>query len=183
MTTMYIIIAVGVILLILIAGFISISNNIKRMKLSVDEAKADIEVYMVKRYDVIMNSLEAARKYIEHEEAIFSKLTKIRKGESLDKMEKQAQFQAQAQRQLFATAEAYPELKSVQLFTTLQKQLADENEHYAASKRMYNSNATTYNQTIAVFPNSIVASMTGAQTIPLFHDEDADNKRNADIKF
>jgi LemA protein len=64
---------------------------------------------------------------------------------------------------------------------TLQKQIADENEHFAAAKRMYNANVTQYNQEIIVFPNSIVASIKNARPLEFFRDEDASAKRNADI--
>ena len=49
------------ILVIVILGFIKISNNLKRLNTSVEQAKADIEIYMVKRYDVIMNSMNVVK--------------------------------------------------------------------------------------------------------------------------
>ena len=118
-------------------------------ELSISQAKADIEVYMVKRYDVIMNSLEVAKKYMSHEDEIFSK---IHQNMSISELSKQSKFRDAAQKGLVALAEQFLEFKSSEVMVTLQKQIADENEHFAAAKRMYNANVTQYNQEIISQP-------------------------------
>ncbi len=178
-----VIIVVLLIVVIVVVGFISISNNLKRLNTSVEQAKADIEIYMVKRYDVLMNSLNVVKEFVKHEDEVFSKLIEIRKGMNLEELGKQAGIQEEAGRGLVALAEAYPELKSQAVFVELQTQLADQNEHYAAAKRAYNSNVSRFNQAVVVFPNSVVANMQGFKELPFFKDEDAAGKQNADIKF
>ncbi len=178
-----VIIVVLLIVVIVVVGVISISNNLKRLNTSVEQAKADIEIYMVKRYDVIMNSMNVVKEFIKHEDEVFSKLIQIRQGMNLEELGLQASIQEEAGRGLLALGEAYPELKSQAVFVQLQTQLEDQNEHYAAAKRAYNSNVSRYNQTVVVFPNSIVASMQGFKELPFFKDEYATVKKEADIKF
>ena len=172
-----------IVVIIAVAGSISISNRIDRISVAIKQAKADIEVYMVKRYDVIMNSLEVAKKYMSHEDEIFSKIHQIHQNMSISELSEQSKLQDKAQEGLVALAEQFPELKSSEVMVTLQRQIADENEHFAAAKRMYNANVAQYNQEIVVFPNSIVASMKNARPLEFFIDEEASAKRNADIHF
>ena len=180
---------IGVILIIVTvvvtvaSWYIGTMNKLNRTKLTIDQAKADIEVYMVKRYDVIMNSLELCKKFMQHEEEIFTKMIRLRQGASVNELTQQASIQNEAMQKLLAVGEAYPELKSSELFTTLQQQLSDENAHYAASKRVYNSNVTKYNQIIVTFPDSIIANSLGMHKEELFKDETAESKKVADIKF
>ncbi len=172
-----------VIIVLLVMWIISVANSFKRTLTLVDQAKADIEIYMVKRYDVIQNSLKTVKAFVKHEDEIFTKLIEIRKGMDVVELSRQGNIQNQAGAGLLALAEAYPELKSQELFMQLQKQLSDENEHYAAAKRAYNANVSVYNQSVVVFPNSIIAEMFGYTKLPFFADENAEYKKEADVEF
>ena len=170
-------IIIGVVAVILIGGFIGIMNTINQSFVRVDQAKADVEIYMVKRYDVLTESVRIAKKFAKHEEEIFSKMVKLRKGVSIDKIAEQAAVQAQVESSLLALAEAYPDLKSQQMFSNLQHQLSDENEHYAAAKRSYNAAVSSFNQLVVTFPNSIVAGMIGKGKLRFLEDETANTKK------
>ncbi|WP_051538048.1 LemA family protein [Butyrivibrio proteoclasticus] len=171
------------VMIIAVIYFVGISNRIEKIKIATDQAKADIEIYMVKRYDVIMNSLEVAKKFMSHEDEIFSKIHEIHSNMTISELSEQSSLQDKAQKGLLALAEQFPELKSQEVMVTLQKQIADENEHFAAAKRMYNSNVTQFNQAIVVFPSSIVASMKNVTPLEFFKDEDALSKRDANVVF
>ena len=54
-------------------------------------------------------------------------------------------------------AEDYPELRASESFRALQAELSEVEDQIQASRRIYNSNVNTYNTTIQVFPNSLVA--------------------------
>ena len=179
-------IIVGVIVLliaVLAIWFVKVSNNFKRIGTAVEQTKADIEVYMIKRYDVLMNSMKVAKEFASHEDEVFSKLVEIRKGMDFKTLSEQAALQEEASRGIFALAEAYPNLKSSELYTNLQILLSDENEHYAAAKRSYNSNVSRFNKEVVVFPNSIVAAMTGVKELPFFKDEKAEEKKEVSFDF
>ena len=176
-----VILIIVTVVVIIASWYVGTMNKLNRTKLTIDQAKADIEVYMVKRYDVIMNSLELCKKFMQHEEEIFTKMIRLRQGASVNELTQQASIQNEAMQKLLAVGEAYPELS--ELFTTLQQQLSDENAHYAASKRVYNNNVTRYNQIIVTFPDSIIANSLGMHKEELFKDETAESKKVADIKF
>ena len=58
-------------------------------------------------------------------------------------------------------AENYPELKSSENYKTLQQSIADVEEHLQASRRLYNSNVSLFNQMLVTFPTSSIAKNKG----------------------
>ena len=70
--------------------------------------------------------------------------------------------------QIRAVGENYPDLLSSNQFLALQKEIADENEDLAASKRIVNSNISQINQAIVTFPTSLVAGIKGDATGAIF---------------
>lgn len=163
--------------------YMSTYNNIKRCKMSVDQSRADIEIYMVKRYDVLKNSLEVVKEFTKHETETFKLAIEARRNMTIGEMQEVANNQNQVAKGILALAESYPELKSQDVYTSLQRQLSDENAHYAAAKRAYNSNVNLYNQAIVTFPGNIIAPSMGAELEEFLKDDEAEDKKNADIKF
>ena len=167
--------------LVFVGWIISVYNSIIVKQQALDEAKADVEVYMVKRYDVIMNSYKIAKQYMDHENAVFTQLSQIRSGMSISELGQQGKLQNNASKAIWGIVESYPELKSNEIVLKLQTQLEDQNEHYAASKRLYNSNVNLYNQYILTMPNNIIANCFGVKKADYFVDDTADSKRNVAI--
>ena len=66
-----------------------------------------------------------------------------------------------ALRQLFALAEAYPDLKANTNFMQLQSELADIENKLAASRRFFNNAVQEYNTSIQQFPAALFAGMLG----------------------
>ena len=151
--------------------------------MSVDQARADIEIYMVKRYDVLKNSLEVVKEFTKHENEVFDKAIEARQGMTFGQLQEIAKNQDSVARGLLALGENYPELKSQEVYGNLQNQISDENAHFAAAKRAYNSNVNIYNSAIITFPGNLIAGSIGAHQEEFFADEDAELKKNADIKF
>ena len=77
-------------------------------------------------------------------------------------------------------AEAYPELKSSENYNTLQLTIVDVEEHLQAARRLYNSNISSYNQMIKVFPNNIIANSKGCKEMEFFV---ADEEKREDVKI
>lgn len=116
---------------------------------------------LIKRYDVLMQSLDAIKGYTEHEEKLMLNLIKARNGMSTAQTQAVLDNQEQVLRNVRIIGEAYPRLYSSELYQNLQAQITETNEHLAASKRLYHANVSLYNQAIAVFPASVIAGMTG----------------------
>ena len=73
-----------------------------------------------------------------------------------------------ALRQLFALAEAYPDLKANQNFLQLQSELADLENKIAASRRFFNNAVQEYNTSIEQFPAVLIARNMGFQSREFF---------------
>ena len=177
----------GLIVIIIVAViliyFISVSNKFKRSYIKVQEAQADIEVALIKRYDVLTQSLDVVKGYTEHEKNLMIQLIQARNGMSLAETQQVLDNQADALHRINAVAEAYPQLYSSELYKNLQYQIVETNEHLSASKRLYHANVSLYNQEIAVFPASVVAALTGRRPAEYLRDENLAAKIEVNLIF
>ena len=178
------IIALGIVLILVIA-FISLFNRVTRLRNKVKQSRSGIDVYLNQRFDLIPNLVECAKAYAEHEKETFAKVSRAIEdyNNSIDKNIGDAEKLYRDTGILFARAEAYPELKSSELFLNLQKELARVENNLQAARRLYNGDVTIYNTTIEQFPNNIVAEMLGFKEENLFNLDDAKEKReNVNVK-
>lgn len=176
----FIIIVISIILLFIVIGIV---NKVNKYKVKIEEAYSSIEIALVKRYDIINQSFECAKGYAKHEKELFSQLIEVRRGMSVSQLQDAAYSQNNAIKSLWATVEAYPNLKADNLFSNIQDQLTVENEHYAAAKRVYNSNVSIYNQYIVTFPVCLVALLIGSHKKDFFKEENIESKKDFSIKF
>jgi LemA protein len=154
--TAIVILVLGV---IVVSWAISKFNDFKRLETKVDESLSNIEVALEKRYDMLTKLRDSAKAYLAHERDLFAKVVELRHGMSLPEL-RAAETAIDAFRdRLLAVAENYPELKSSELFIGLQQGIRDSEEHLQAARRLFNANVSTYNQTIIVFPASVIAGL------------------------
>nr|PZN34797.1 MAG: hypothetical protein DIU67_04410 [Actinomycetota bacterium] len=157
-------IIIGVIALLVII-VISIYNRLVVARNRVDNAWAQVEVQLKRRYDLIPNLVETVKGYASHERATFEAVTQARAAaQSASGPAEQAQAEGiltQALRQLFAVAEAYPELRASENFMSLQGDLTDTENKIQVSRQIYNDTVLTYNNLIQQVPTNFVASMFG----------------------
>lgn len=172
-----------VIVCLLCIGYaIATGNRFKQLHIKIQEAQADIEVALIKRYDVLMQSLDAIKGYAEHEEKLMLNLIKARNGMTTAQMQAVLDNQEQVLRNMRIIGEAYPQLYSSELYKNLQTQITETNEHLAASKRLYHANVSLYNQAIAVFPASVIAGMTGNRPAEFLKDENVETKKEIHLR-
>ncbi len=164
----WILIAVAVVLVI----GVLIYNRLVQARNRVDNAWAQVEVQLKRRYDLIPNLVETVKGYATHEQQTFERVTQARSAaQSASGPAEQAQAEGiltQALRQLFAVAEAYPELRASENFQGLQSELAETENKIAVSRQIYNDTVLTYNNAVQQVPTNLVASMTGFQTREFF---------------
>jgi LemA protein len=157
----WILIAVAVVLVI----GVLIYNRLVQARNRVDNAWAQVEVQLKRRYDLIPNLVETVKGYASHEQQTFERVTQARSAaQAASGPAEQAQAEGiltQALRQLFAVAEAYPELRASENFQGLQTELAETENKIAVSRQIYNDTVPTYNNTVQQVPTNIVAGMTG----------------------
>ena len=157
---------------LLVVVFVVIYNQLVAGRNRVDNAWAQVEVQLKRRWDLIPNLVETVKGYASHERQTFENVTQARAGASTAQGPAEAaqaeNFLTQALRQLFAVAEAYPELRASENFATLQADLADTENKIAVSRQIYNDSVLTYNNQVQQIPTNIVASMTGFQVREFF---------------
>ena len=177
--TAIIIIVVAIVLICLIA-FISISNNLNRYQVKIDEANSGIDVALTKRYDVLTKMIEVVKGYAKHEKETLFEVINLRKEMSLGEKAAENAKMDKNMEKINVLAESYPELKSSENYNTLQKTIVDVEEHLQASRRMYNANVSKFNQALVTFPSSMIASMKGLTKKDFF---EAEETKREDVKI
>ncbi len=182
--TTIVLIVLGVVVLWAIVaynGFISLKNR-------VEEAWADIEVQLKRRYDLIPNLVNAVKGYATHESTAFEKVTNARSAamgaKTMGEHAKGEAMLGSAITGLFGIAEAYPDLKANTNFLELQRELSDTENKIQAARRFYNTVVRDINTKIETFPSNIIAGMFKFVKKEFFDLPDDDvAQKNVEVKF
>jgi LemA protein len=158
----WILVAVVVVLFVVV---VALYNGLVRDRNRVDNAWAQVDVQLKRRYDLIPNLVETVKGYASHEQQTFERVTQARSAaQSAEGPAQQAEaenFLTSALRQLFAVAEAYPELRASENFQGLQAELSETENRIAVSRQIYNDTVLTYNNKVQQVPTNLVASAFG----------------------
>jgi LemA protein len=158
-------IAVVVIVVVVLAvlAVVVAYNRLVRLRNRTENAWAQVDVQLRKRYDLVPNLVETVKGYAAHERAVFEEVTRARaQAEGAEGVEAQAVAEnalTAALGRLFAVAEAYPDLKASASFTQLQAQLADVEQDIAVSRQVYNDTVLTYRNAIQSVPTNVLANI------------------------
>jgi LemA protein len=161
--------------------FIIIYNSLIKQRNKVENAWAQIEVQLKRRYDLIPNLLETVKGYAKHEKTLFENITKARaavtSANNVKETAEASNYLSSTLKSLFAVAENYPDLKANQNFLQLQKDLLETEDKIAYARQFYNDTVMKYNISIQTIPTNIIASLTSFQKKELF--ETAQTEREA----
>jgi LemA protein len=156
-----VIILLAVVLLIVLA-LVALYNRLVRYRNRVDNAWAQVEVQLKRRWDLIPNLVETVKGYAAHERGTFEAVTEARaaaqRAGTTDERAQAEGLLGQALGRLFAVAEAYPELQADENFRQLQSELEDTENRIAVSRQIYNDTVLTYNNTVQTFPAAVIAN-------------------------
>lgn len=146
--------------------FVIIYNSLVSRKNQVENAFASIDVYLKKRGDLIPNLVNTVKGYMNHEQAIFTEITKLRAQAQDSHLGSNERVDIENKitdsiGQIMIKSEAYPDLKAGENFLMLQRSMNEMEEQLSASRRAFNASVTDYNNGVESFPNSIVAGMLG----------------------
>lgn len=151
-----------------------------------DNAWAQVDVQLRRRYDLIPNLVETVKGYATHERETFERVTQARSaGVDASTVEEQGQAEnmlTQALRQLLAVAEAYPELKANENFRRLQDELTKTEQQIAVARQIYNDTVLRYNNTVQRLPGMLVAGPFGFHSRPYLEIEE-ESRAPVDINF
>lgn len=178
-----------IVLAAIVLIFIGFYNGLVRNRNRVQEAWADIEVQLKRRYDLIPNLVNTVKGYATHETTAFENVTKARSmamsggGAGADHAQAENMLTG-ALKSVFAIAEAYPDLKANTNFIELQRELSDTENKIQAARRFYNSVVNTFNTKIQMFPGNIFAGMFGFKKSDLFDiDDNGAESKPVEVKF
>lgn len=178
-----------IVLGVLVLWVVYIYNSFVSLKNRTQEAWADIEVQLKRRYDLIPNLVSTVKGYASHESSAFENVTKARSmamgAQGPTKEHAQAEnMLTGALKSIFAISEAYPELKANTNFLELQRELSDTENKIQAARRFYNTNVRDLNIKIESFPSNILANMFNFSKAEFFDLADNDvAQQNVEVKF
>ena len=168
-------IVLGVVVLLVIF-VVAAYNGLVRLRNRIDNAWAQIDVQLRRRYDLIPNLVETVKGYAAHERQTFEEVTKAR-ANAMNAQGPADQAQAEnvitgALKSLFAVAEAYPELKANQNFLALQEELTATEGRIAYARQFYNDEVLKLNTRIQSFPTNVLANSFGFRAREYFEADD-----------
>lgn len=176
----------GIVVLILVM-LIVMYNGLVQLRVRCDSAWSDIDVQLKRRHDLIPNLVETVKGYAAHEKGTFENIAKFRTQAMqattpTDKAVAENQLTG-ALRQLFAVAEAYPELKASEEFTQLQGSLNQTEDAIQNSRRYYNAVVRDLNTKIQSFPTNLLASAFGFTPRQFFEVSEPTDREPVQVKF
>lgn len=180
-------IVLGLLLILLTYG-VFIYNGLVQIKHNVSQAWSNIDVLLKQRHDELPKLVEACRQYKEFEQETLQRVTEARA--RVQKAREAGDIPAlglaeTALRgglgQIFATVEAYPELKTHEQFMQLMLRISGLEDAIADRRELYNEAVNINNVRIEQFPDNIVAGMFHFPRRPLLAFSQ-DEKRDPDLK-
>ena len=184
MVWVIVVIALVVLLLLIV---VAMYNRLVRLRNRSENAWAQVDVQLRRRYDLIPNLVETVRGYASHERATFEEVTKARtRAQQATTVEDQAAAEnmlTAAIGRLFAVAEDYPELRATENFQQLQAQLEETEQKIAVARQVYNDTVLTYDTALESVPTNVVASMFGFRPRPYFEVEEPAAREAPRVQF
>jgi len=176
-------IIIGVIVLALVLWFFGAYNGLIRLRNTVQEAWAQIDVELKRRHDLIGNLVETVKGYAQHERGTLEAVTQARAaamapGQSPADASRSEAALSQALVRLNAVAEAYPDLKANTSFTALQQELSATEDRIASARRYYNATVKELNTKVESIPTNFIAGPAGVSKAEYF-ELDAPAEREA----
>lgn len=181
-----------VLALLLFAGLgislylLTLYNGMVALKQSVGRAWANIDVLLKQRHDEIPKLVKTVEGYMQHERAVFDRLSEARGAlMSAKNVPQRAEAEGQitqALGRLFAVAENYPDLKADQSFRQLQARISDLENQIADRREFYNDTVTTYNTRLEQLPDKYVGQWLNYTAAELYKVSESD-REDVNIEF
>jgi LemA protein len=164
-------IALAILVVLLVIGlllgssFVSRRNQMAIKREAVNSAWSQVDVVLQRRADLIPNLVETVKGFAAQEVTVFGDIAKARSAllsasTPADKIAANQRLDSALGR-LLVVVENYPQLKSNENFLRLQDELAGTENRIAVERRRYNETLQDYNTYLSLFPNNLVASMSG----------------------
>jgi LemA protein len=179
---------VGGILLVVAIGVAVAYNRFVQQRQYIDNAWANVETELERRYALVPNLVETVKGYAAHERSTFEAVTTARALAVAEHGDAAAQAQTEnalvdALQGLLAVSEAYPALEASANFLDLQRQLIATEDRIQAARRFYNNNVRSYNERVQSVPSNVIARLFGFSNRPYFDIEQAVRTGSPQVSF
>jgi LemA protein len=186
-------IALGILAVLLVialicgSAFVGRRNQMAVKREAVNAAWSQVDVVLQRRADLIPNLVETVKGFAVQEQTVFGDIAKARSallGASTpaDKIAANQRLDSALGR-LLVVVENYPQLRSNANFLRLQDELAGTENRIAVERRRYNEAVQDYNTYISLFPNNIVASLSGFQRNDAYFKTDEGARQAPKVNF
>jgi LemA protein len=182
-------VVLGIVALVLLVAILLVVlyNRLVRLRNRAENAWAQVDVQLRRRYDLIPNLVETVKGYASHERTTFEEVTKARtaaqQAQTVQEQAKAENILTEAIGRLFAVAEQYPELRATENFQQLQSQLEDTEGKIAVSRQIYNDAVLTYDTALETVPTNIVGSMFSFEAREYFEVEEPAAREAPRVQF
>ena len=182
----WVIIGVVVLLVLVIGYLISMYNSFVKLRNSVKDQWSQIDIQLKRRFDLVPNLVETVKGYATHEEETLEKVIQARNSyQSAGNHEEELNADSELTKsisKLFALAESYPDLKANQSFNNLQNELSEIENKISYARQFYSDAVLKYNNSIQVFPGSVIAGMFGFKEEKYF-EANSTERENVKVDF
>jgi LemA protein len=177
-------------LLALLAGLYAILlyNGLVRLKHAVAKAWSNIDILLKQRHDELPKLVETCRQYMRFEQHTLTSVMQARAAVFAASQQADVAAVGAAEQQLrrglgqlFAVAEAYPELKSNERFRHLQQRISVLEDNIADRREYYNETANNNNVRVEQFPDALIARRFGFRPAALLEFSSAE-RNDVDLK-
>ncbi len=173
--------------LLLGSAFVSRRNQMAIKREAVNSTWSQVDVVLQRRADLIPNLVETVKGYAAQEQAVFGEIARARSAllnakTPADKIAANQQLDSALGR-LLVVVENYPQLKSNENFLRLQDELAGTENRIAVERRRYNETLQDYNTYISLFPNNLIASMSGFARNDAYFKADEGSRQAPKVNF
>ncbi len=169
----------AVVAVILVLFVIVVYNRLVTLRNYVKEAFSTMDVYLKKRWDLVPNLIEIVKSYAKHEKGVLEEVSALRSGNysdmsDNDKIDANKKL-GQSLSKIIAIVENYPDLKANEHYAKLMDELSSIETDIANSRKYYNGCVRILNNTVEIFPTSLIAGMFGIKSATMF--EITENER------
>ncbi len=178
-------IILGIVAVLLLIGIV-IYNSLVRLQNQIDNAWAQIDVQLKRRFDLIPNLIETVKGYAKHEKGVLEECTKARTAfmaaTSVKDKAKAENMLEGTLKTLFAVSENYPKLQANENFLQLQEELSGTESKIAYARQHYNDMVLEYNNKVESVPSNVIAGMFSFKEKEMYPVPEEERK-NVKVQF
>jgi LemA protein len=165
---------------------LTLYNGLVALKNAIGRAWANIDVLLKQRHDELPKLVKTCEGYMQHERAVFDRLSDARRALAQahgvgERAAAESRLTA-ALGQVFAVAEAYPNLKADASFLQLQSRISEIENQIADRRELYNDIVTIFNTRIEQIPDMYVAGWLALRPAELYKVDPSD-REDVEIRF